>query len=67
VFGTAGFEASTCLAAQLAVTNLRDVFVNSLCNFSHLHTPATMKPKNGLAFRTLLNVAMEVGDYLEGR
>eukprot|EP00775_Hariotina_reticulata_P008270 gene8270-8458_t len=62
-----GFEASTCLAAQLGVSNLRDVFVNSLCNFSHLHTPATMKPKNGLAFRTLLSVAMQVGNHLDGR
>lgn len=35
----AGFEAATCLAAQLRVTQLRDVFVNSLCNFTHLHTP----------------------------
>lgn len=35
----AGFEAATCLAAQLGVTQLRDVFVNSLCNFTHLHTP----------------------------
>jgi Sec7-like guanine-nucleotide exchange factor len=35
----AGFEAATCLAAQLGVAQLRDVFVNSLCNFTHLHTP----------------------------
>jgi hypothetical protein len=35
----AAFEAATCLAAQLGVAQLRDVFVNSLCNFTHLHSP----------------------------
>eukprot|EP00879_Flechtneria_rotunda_P009955 GHRR01010411.1.p1 GENE.GHRR01010411.1~~GHRR01010411.1.p1 ORF type:complete len:1258 (+),score=566.72 GHRR01010411.1:286-4059(+) len=63
----AGFEACTCLVAQLGVSNLRDVFVNSLCNFTHLHSPSTMKPKNGLAFRALLNVALQVGNHLDGR
>jgi brefeldin A-inhibited guanine nucleotide-exchange protein len=62
-----GFEAATCLAAQLGVSNLRDVFVVSLCNFTHLHSPATMKPKNGLAFRALISVALQVGDHLGER
>jgi brefeldin A-inhibited guanine nucleotide-exchange protein len=62
-----GFAASACLAAELGVTNLRDVFVNSLCNFTHLHSPATMKPKNGLAFKYLLKVAVEVGNNLGER
>ncbi|WIA22572.1 hypothetical protein OEZ86_009559 [Tetradesmus obliquus] len=63
----AGFEAATCLAAQLGVADLRDVFVVSLCNFTHLHSPATMKPKNGLAFKSLISVALQVGDHLGER
>lgn len=63
----AGFEAATCLSAHLGVVNLRDVFVNSLCNFTHLHSPATMKPKNGLAFKALINVALQTGNHLGER
>lgn len=63
----AGFGAATCLAAHLGVSNLRDVFVNSLCNFTHLHSQATMKPKNGMAFKTLITVALQVGNHLDER
>ncbi len=59
----AGFEAATCLAAQLRVTQLRDVFVNSLCNFTHVHTPRCEQPsylwkwgKYGGHSRTFLGV-----------
>jgi brefeldin A-inhibited guanine nucleotide-exchange protein len=62
-----GFAAATCLAAQLGVAQLRDVYVNSLCNFTHLHSPATMKYKNGLAFKYLLKVAQQVGNQLGER
>lgn len=62
-----GFSAAACLAAELGVSNLRDIFINSLCNFTHLHSPGTMKPKNGLAFKYLLRVAQQVGDHLEER
>jgi hypothetical protein len=62
-----GFGASACLAASLGVTGLRDVFVTSLCNFTSLHSPGSMKQKNGLAFKALLRVAVTVGDGLEDR
>ncbi len=51
-----------CLVALLGVSNLRDIWVNSLCNFTHLHSPANMKQKNALAFKALLKVAAEVSD-----
>lgn len=62
-----GFASCACLAASLGVTGLRDVFVTSLCNFTGLHSPGSMKPKNALAFRALLRVAVSVGDGLEDR
>ncbi|MGQ3164890.1 MAG: hypothetical protein ACT6T3_21960, partial [Agrobacterium sp.] len=49
------------------MTSLRDIFINSLCNFTHLHSPATMKYKNALAFKYLLQVAGSVGDHLAER
>jgi hypothetical protein len=62
-----GFGSSACLAASLGVSGLRDVFVTSLCNFTGLHSPGGMKPKNGLAFKALLRVAVTVGDALEDK
>jgi len=62
-----GFAAAACLAASLGVKGLRDVYVTSLCNFTGLHSPGSMKPKNGLAFRALLRVAVTVGDALEDK
>ena len=59
--------AATCLVALLQVSSLRDIWVTSLCNFSHLHSPATMKQKNALAFKALLGVALQVGDCLDER
>ena len=52
---------------QMMMTNLRDVFCNGLCNFTHLHSPATMKFKNALAFKFLLQVADSVGNHLQER
>lgn len=49
------------------MSHLRDVFLNALCNFTHLHSPATMRPKNALAFKHLLRVADTVGDHLDER
>lgn len=34
-----------------------------LCSLSH----STMKPKNGLAFKSLINVALAVGNHLGER
>ncbi|GFH25080.1 SEC7 domain-containing protein, partial [Haematococcus lacustris] len=62
-----GFSSSSCLTAQVGMTSLRDIFINSLCNFTHLHSPATMKYKNALAFKYLLQVASSVGDHLAER
>ncbi|KAL6762063.1 hypothetical protein V8C86DRAFT_3013062 [Haematococcus lacustris] len=52
---------------EVGMTSLRDIFINSLCNFTHLHSPATMKYKNALAFKYLLQVASSVGDHLAER
>jgi brefeldin A-inhibited guanine nucleotide-exchange protein len=49
------------------MTALRDIFINSLCSFTHLHSPATMKYKNALAFKYLLRVAETVGDHISER
>jgi hypothetical protein len=62
-----GFATAASLTARLGMAGLRDVFVNALCNFSHLHAPATMRFKHALAFKYLLTVAAEVGDHLEDR
>lgn len=53
--------------AQVGMPQLRDVFINSLCSFTHLHSPPTMRPKNALAFKYLLKVADAVGDHLAER
>ncbi|KAG2453172.1 hypothetical protein HYH02_002496 [Chlamydomonas schloesseri] len=63
----AGFASAACLAAQTGMTHLRDVFLNALCNFTHLHSPGTMRHKNALAFKYLLRVAETVGDQLQER
>eukprot|EP00198_Chlamydomonas_reinhardtii_P005607 XP_001694943.1 SEC7/BIG-like ARF-guanine nucleotide exchange factor [Chlamydomonas reinhardtii] len=63
----AGFASATCLAAQTGMTHLRDVFLNALCNFTHLHSPGTMRHKNALAFKYMLRVAETVGDQLQER
>ncbi|EFJ50436.1 hypothetical protein VOLCADRAFT_80189 [Volvox carteri f. nagariensis] len=62
-----GFVAAACLSAQTGMTHLRDVFLNALCNFTHLHSPATMRYKNALAFKYVLRVAETVGDHLQER
>jgi len=62
-----GFAASCCLTAQVGMTNLRDIFINSLCSLTHLHNPAQIKYKNALAFKYLLEVAQSIGDHLEDR
>ncbi|GIM16144.1 hypothetical protein Vretimale_18795 [Volvox reticuliferus] len=62
-----GFLAAACLSAQTGMTHLRDVFLNALCNFTHLHSPATMRYKNALAFKYVLRVAETVGDHLQER
>ncbi|GAX80611.1 hypothetical protein CEUSTIGMA_g8046.t1 [Chlamydomonas eustigma] len=62
-----GFVAGCSIMAQVGMSNLRDIFINSLCNFTHLHSPATMKFKNALAFKYLLQVAEVVGDHLQDR
>ena len=51
------------------MTSLRDVFIHSLCGFTHLHSPQTMRFKNALAFKFLLLVASPetVGDNLQDR
>ncbi len=51
------------------MTNLRDVFVRTLCGFTHLHSPAIMRGKNAMAFQYLLRAAWpeNVGDHLEER
>lgn len=49
------------------MSSLRDIFINSLCNFTHLHSPSTMRAKNALAFKFLLRVATSVGDHLGDR
>ncbi|KAG2485588.1 hypothetical protein HYH03_015653 [Edaphochlamys debaryana] len=63
----AGFTAAACLAAQTGLTQTRDLFLNALCNFTHLHSPAAMRPKNAAAFKALLRVAETVGDQLQER
>ncbi len=60
-------RAPTIAPLQTGMSHLRDVFLNSLCNFTHLHSPATMRPKNALAFKHLLRVADTVGDHLDER
>eukprot|EP00798_Chlamydomonas_sp_ICE-L_P022399 gene22399-29511_t len=62
-----GFSATCCLCSLANMTNLRDVYCNGLCNFTHLHSPATMKLKNALAFKALLQVAQSVGNQLQER
>lgn len=51
-----GFSAGCCLTGAMGMTSLRDIFINSLCNFTHLHSPAAMRMKNALAFKYLLQV-----------
>lgn len=46
---------------------LRDAFIQGLCNFTHLHSPATMRFKNALAFKALLRVTDATGDHLQDR
>ncbi len=49
------------------MSHLRDVFLNALCNFTHLHAPGSMRFKNALAFKAMLRVAETVGDQLQER
>eukprot|EP00955_Chlamydomonas_euryale_P053114 355369-Chlamydomonas_euryale.AAC.19 len=49
-----GFAATCCLTSLMAMASMRDIFVNSLCNFTHLHSPTSMGNKNALAFKYLL-------------
>ena len=49
------------------MANLRDIFINSLCSFTHLHDPARIRYKHALAFKYLLGVAQDIGDYLDDR
>lgn len=62
-----GFAATVELTAQMGICNLRDIFITSLCNFTHLHSPSSMRYKNALAFKVLLGVAEHVGNHLEDR
>jgi hypothetical protein len=54
---------------QAGMSALRDVFIHSLCGFTHLHSPSTMRRKNALALRVLLRAAHpdNMGNYLEDR
>jgi brefeldin A-inhibited guanine nucleotide-exchange protein len=52
---------------QVGMANLRDIFINSLCSFTHLHDPARIRYKHALAFKYLLGVAQDIGDYLDDR
>jgi brefeldin A-inhibited guanine nucleotide-exchange protein len=63
-----GAYACACLV-QVGMTNLRDVFVHSLCGFTHLHSPQTMRLKNALAFQFLLRLASpdHIGNHLDDR
>lgn len=49
------------------MANLRDLYIDALCKFTHLHSPSTMRFKNALAFKFLLRVAETVGDHLQDR
>ena len=51
----------------MGMSALRDIFMNSLCNFTHLHSPSTMRYKNAQAFKCMLRVAEAVGDHLQER
>eukprot|EP00798_Chlamydomonas_sp_ICE-L_P027640 gene27640-7278_t len=62
-----GFASCCCLCSLVSMANLRDVFVSGLCNFTHLHQPATMRVKNALAFKHLLQVAKICGNQLQER
>jgi len=55
------------MSPQVGMTNLRDIFINSLCSFTHLHDPARIKYKHALALKYLLEVAQAIGDHLDER
>ena len=63
----AGPSPRHCPVVQMSMPALRDIFINSLCNFTHLHSPSTMRLKNALAFTSMLRVAEAVGDHLQER
>ncbi|GMH32506.1 hypothetical protein BSKO_00340 [Bryopsis sp. KO-2023] len=60
-----GFQAAINITAQLGMSMLRNTFVSSACRFTLLHAPTNMRVKNGLAFKSLLEVCDQVGDHLQ--
>ncbi|CAD7702431.1 unnamed protein product [Ostreobium quekettii] len=59
-----GYVSAISITAKLGMAMLRSSFTRSLCHFTFLHAPASMRVKNALAFRAILDVAEVVGDNL---
>lgn len=62
-----GFRESIILMARLDMGMLQNAFLSSLIRFTSLNTPNKMGFKNVKAFRTLLQLAEEIGDSLGNR
>lgn len=61
-----GFRAVIGLSATLYMQTVRDTFVSALSRFTYMRTPEMMMPKHVDVFKTLLEVAEEYGNLLEG-
>lgn len=62
-----GFRESIILMARLDMGMLQNAFLSSLIRFTSLNVPGKMRFKNVKAFRTLLQLAEEIGDSLGDR
>lgn len=60
-----GFKHSIRVAARFQVPIARDTFINSLYKFTTLEMVKYMKPKNIECIRTLLNISLTDGNYLQ--
>lgn len=60
----AGFVAAVRITSLLGMDMLRNTFVTSVARFTMLHAPASMTIKNARAFRAMLVIADENGNYL---
>eukprot|EP00959_Pyramimonas_sp_CCMP1952_P053340 1115893-Pyramimonas_sp.AAC.1 len=60
-----GFRYAIHITAVLEKAMIRDAFVTSLANFTLLHSPANLAPKNVEAIKALAAVAEEEGNNLQ--
>ncbi|XP_076925144.1 brefeldin A-inhibited guanine nucleotide-exchange protein 1-like isoform X1 [Bidens hawaiensis] len=61
-----GFRHAVHVTAVVGMQTQRDAFVTSVAKFTYLHCAADMKQKNVDAVKTIIAIAIEDGNYLQG-